>query len=138
MHKISDRAKRNKPDIESIDKALKRLEEGQNRLLDAYRANIITMSQLKDQMAKIQDRKIGLEQEKNSNAEEYAMPTKRSINGYCKKIAKHLDGLDFDGRRFVVTKLVNTIRLDNKRAVIKGVLGPFVSQPLGLFYLPQS
>ncbi|MFH1394718.1 MAG: recombinase zinc beta ribbon domain-containing protein, partial [Candidatus Omnitrophota bacterium] len=127
MQKLSEKAKKNKPDMASIDKDIKKTEDEENRLLDAYRTNIVSIKQLKDQMEKIQGRKDELEQSKAEASKEPIRITKSSIVKYCKQIASRLDHLDFEGKRFIVTTLVNSIHLADNKALIKGVLSPIAS-----------
>lgn len=114
-------------DIEVIDKDFKNTETEENRLLDAYRQNAITMEQLKDQMAKIQDRKKELEQGKQALLKRQDsgishVSAKKTINDYCSQIERRLNGLhdDFEGKRFLLSLAINRIVLEGRRVRING------------------
>jgi len=122
-------------DIEDIDKDLKNTETEENRLLDAYRQNAITMGQLKDQMVKIQDRKKELEQEKQillkrQGSSISSISAKKTINDYCKQIEGRLNGLqnDFEGKRYLLSLAINRVVLDGRKVKIKGIIPTYTQE----------
>lgn len=116
-------------DIEAIDKELKGMEGEENRLLDAYREHIITIDQLKDQMAKVQEKKKLLDQEKQGllSKQESSiskLSVKKTINDYCKQVERRLDSLkdDFDGKSYLLHLAINKIVVDGNKVRIKGII----------------
>ena len=116
-------------DIESIDRELIDIGNEENRLLDAYRENVISKEQLKDQMAKVQNKRSQLEQQKQALVvkHETSVPPiliKRSITDFCKLVKKRLDSLkdDFDGKRYLLSLAINKIVLEGKTVRIKGII----------------
>ena len=122
-------------DIESLDKDLKDTGNEESRLLDAYRENILSIEQLKDQMTKIQEKKKQVEQEKQSllvKRENGMSPSaaRKTIYDYCQQIEKRLDGLkdDWDGKRYLLSRAVNRIVLNGKQVRIKGIIPAYRPQ----------
>lgn len=137
--KLRDKAFRNKDcvirDLETIDKNLKNTETEENRLLDAYRQNAVTIEQLKDQMAKIQVRKKELEQEKQALHKKQdnsisPLSAKKTINDYCSQIERRLNGLqdDFEGKRYLLSLAINKVILDDRKVRIKGIIPTYTKE----------
>ncbi|MFA5115697.1 MAG: recombinase family protein [Candidatus Omnitrophota bacterium] len=131
VDRLKKRAEKNGPgiekEIEANEMALKKAGDEEDRLLDAYRANAITIAQLKDQMAKIQERKGILAKEKQELCarEEGAAgreSTARDIRDYCGRMSKRLKDLggSYEGRRYVVANLLTRVAIENKKVRIKG------------------
>jgi len=116
-------------DIEIIEKELKSTENEESRLLDAYRENIISIEQLKDQMAKIQEKKKQLEQDRQGllvkqEGSFSLLSAKKTINDYCRHIESRLEqlGNDFGGKRYLLTLALNKVVLEGKMVRIKGII----------------
>ncbi len=121
-------------DIELLDQEIEDASIKENRLLDAYRENIITKEQLKEQMIKIREKKALLQKEKQGlvSKQENAFSSslaKRTIQDYCNQIERRLDSLDndFEGRRYLLSLALNKIVLDGKTVKIKGII-PIINQ----------
>ncbi len=113
-------------DIQAVEKEISSLADEENRLLDAYREQVITIDQLKEQMAKIRDKKTQLEQERSVLASKAAnslstSQTRRTIKDYCRIISKQIDkkSQTFEGRRDILLRSVNRILLQGKDLRIK-------------------
>jgi site-specific DNA recombinase len=131
--KLNDKENRSKDatkqDIKTLDKELKDSEKEVNRLLDAYRENIITKEQLKDQMDKTRTNRISLEKERQKlvikqGNNPSAIPLDKTIHDYCKQIEKRLDTLkeDFEGKKYLLSLAINKIVLEGKTVRIKGII----------------
>lgn len=121
-------------DVDAIDRELKNTEKEESRLLDAYREQVISMEQLKDQMAKIQENKKKLEKEKQellSKQETSFSPVaaQKTIDDYCRQIESRLEGLreDFEGKRYLLSRALNKVILEGKKVRIRGTI-PTYSQ----------
>jgi len=113
--------------LKSIDKELSRISISEDRLLDAYRANVITMEQLKSQMARAQGEKTQLEEEMQNllSRRSYSLPpNERAIEEYCQMIEERLLNLsdDFEGRRYLLLLAINKIIVTGKTILIKGII----------------
>ena len=133
IERIKDKAVRNKEsiksDVDALAIALNKIESEQNRLLDAYREQIISMDQLKDQMSKIQLKRNQLEMEKQSllTKQEKALPSvliKKPVTDYLKLLERRLNGLkdDFEGKRHLLSLAINKIVLEENVVRIKGIV----------------
>lgn len=127
--KVAKGSKIAKEDIESFDIKIRKIGEEVNRLLDAYRENIISKEQLKDQMAKTQAKRTELELERENlvskqNMKPSPVLLKRTIHDYCRLIEKRLDTLrgDFDAKRYLLSLAIHKIVVEGKTVKIKGVI----------------
>ena len=131
--KLQDKAEQDRgsitEEIDSIEKQLKDAEGEENRLLDAYRENIIPMEKLKEQMEIIQNKKKRLEEEKmvlidKQGSSFSPILIKKTVNDYCRLIERRLDSLksNFEGKRYLLSLALNKIILDDKKVIIKGII----------------
>ncbi len=120
-------------DHAAIDKELAIIDTEESRLLDAYRQNVITMDQLKNQMAKIRGRKADLLQEKDHlNRQQSVVPAaaEKGIRDYCAQIARRLDKIenDFEAKRYLLSLALTKVCIKDKAVRIRGVIpGPSAS-----------
>ena len=63
-------------------------------------------------------------------SESSAHLTKRSIKDYCQQIERRLDSLrnDFEGKRYLLSLIVNGIVLEGKRVKIKGIIPAYTQE----------
>jgi len=99
----------------------------EDRILDAYTSNVITLKQLQEQMNKIQKSKEELEKEKKQLLEErneYAshMVTIKNIKGFCKFIDQRLESFDFQEKQKFLRLLIDKIILEENHVRIRGVI----------------
>ncbi len=136
--KLKEKEDKNKSvrlrDIKVVEAELNNTTTEENRLLDAYREHIISMEQLKEQMAKIQEKRKTLEQEKQA-LNKQGSPTsvlsiRKAVNDYCRHIERRLEGLrdDFKGKSYLLHSAVNNIILDGKKVRIRGIIPANVGQ----------
>jgi site-specific DNA recombinase len=117
---------------EKIEIALERSKIEEDRLLEAYRAEIIDMVQLKNQMGEIAKNRATLEQQKldldsNSHVVDDGLNKEKIIKKYCKIVNRRLENLSFDDQQQIVKLLVNKIIIEDNKVIIKGVI-PVESQ----------
>lgn len=137
IDKLNDRKSEEVGDIEErieeLEKSISTSHKEENRLLDAYRAGVIPLEKLKEQITTITTKRTTLEQDKNKLvASSQNRPTKTYIKEkvyeYCNTIKNKLQGLDFYGKRYVLTQAVNTIIYHNRQAIIRGSI-PIEDKP---------
>lgn len=116
-------------DTKVIDRNIGNTQNEENRLLEAYRQNVITLGQLKEQMVKIQENREQLKKEKQgllSTQENRlsSLDTQRTINDYCQQVKRRLENLkdNFEGKRYLLALALNKVVLDGKKVRIKGVI----------------
>ena len=116
-------------DMESIEKAITITKDEENRLLDAYRGGIVSLEQLKGQMAKIQAKRERLDQDKQSilkGLESNIAPVKmeKTIEDYCKQVSERLASLEGDpqGKSYLLHLALNKIILKDKEVRIRGII----------------
>lgn len=112
--------------LADIDKKLDHITEEEGRLLDAYRANIINLEQLKSQMAKIQEKKDNLTKDKEGINEKLAqgLPKgliRRDIGYYCKVVSKRLNSANYEQKQHII-RIVKRVVLDDNKVKIRGVI----------------
>ena len=124
-------------DIESIEKAISIMTEEENRLLDAYRGGIVSIEQLKGQMAKIQTKRERLNQEKqglqvSTEAEVSPVKMEKTILDYCKQVSERLAGLENDpqGKSYLLHLALNRITLKDKEVKIRGIIPTYSEEIL--------
>ncbi|MEW6535912.1 MAG: hypothetical protein AB1454_09855 [Candidatus Auribacterota bacterium] len=114
---------------DSVEKDMKKALGEENRLLEAYREGIISIEQLKAQMAKIQDRKDKLtdKQQLLMQSQQNVIPfslAKKSIQDYCKIIEKRLNDIkdNFEDKRYLLELAINQIVVEENTLIIKGIV----------------
>jgi len=133
MQKLQDRGRGELGGLNSeareIEVKLSGIQNEESRILDAYSAGAISIEQLKTQMAKLRSRRQALESEKQAiqtkiDAHELGSFSRRSVEKACRCIARSLNKLedDFEGRRQLLTLLLNEVVVEGKQVRIKGVL----------------
>jgi site-specific DNA recombinase len=128
-----------KKDVDSIEKKLVSIEKEENRLLNGFREGVITIDQLRIQMAEVKLRSKQLEEEKKilaTKQQDSFSPTnaKKTITDYCRSIEKRLDTLskNFDGKKYLLSLAVNKIELEGKMVRIKGIIPTSVQPSLAV------
>jgi site-specific DNA recombinase len=116
-------------DIKSIMKDFKSTELKENRLLDAYRENVIDMEQLKEQMMKIKVKKEQLQKDQQTlidrqKATISTISVNRTLRDYLKLIRNRLDIIngDFESKRYLLSLAVNEVILKDNTVSIKGII----------------
>ncbi len=114
-------------ELERVETALVNTQKEEDRLLDAYRSEIITQEQLRAQMAKIQEKKDTLSKEKQRLNEvvSQVVPVdrvKNSIKEHCKLVKPRLKNLTFEEEQQILRLLVNKVVLERDKVRIKGVI----------------
>ena len=124
-----------KSDIDSIETQLSDLQCQEERLLDAYREQVLSVDQLKDQMDKTKTQRGKLEQERHTlqYKQENTVPratVERSIRDYCKQVDRKLETIkdDFDSKRHLLTLALNRVIIDGKKVRIKGIIPTYLPE----------
>ncbi len=114
--------------IELIDKKLRNIENEVNRILDGYREGFVSKEQLKDQVAKIEEKRKQLEVEKQAlvNKQEDSISkelARKTTNEFCQAIQERLNSLkdDFESKR-LLSLAINKIVLEGNTVRIKGII----------------
>ncbi len=112
--------------IKDIDQLIEKTRQEEDRLLDAYKESIISIEQLKEKVTEITAKRNSLitEKEKLQTSEDRPTKTyiKENVYSYCNAIKNKLQGLDFNGKRYILTQSVNTITYHKKEALIRGAI----------------
>ncbi len=115
--------------VERIDRSLAAAEMEEDRMLDAYREKVISMDQLRDQIAKVNDKRARLNDEKQSivaklDGNAAAGFDKDDAAHYCETIRRRLGSLsgDFEGKSQVLNLLINKAYLQGSTVRIKGII----------------
>lgn len=121
--------------ILDLDRDIVKIRSEENRLLDAYRESILSLDQLKEQMSKITQRIQDLEKRKRdllSAMEQNPSPSflKRTVAEYCEEVSKCLEGIkgDFEAKRFLISRALKCVLLDDKTVRIKGNIPAYVNE----------
>ncbi len=135
LESLRDNANKSGGNIEEelkvLDVKLANMSVEENRLLDAYRENIITIDQLKSQMGKIKDRIAELTQKRQVLLEGQSkiQPpdfSKENLYKLCGLLEANLKkiGKNFEAKRNLMTLAINSITLEGKTVRIKSIIPP--------------
>jgi site-specific DNA recombinase len=116
-------------DLKAIEKELVAADGEDNRILDLYREGLILREKLTDQLAKVQEKRKRLSEEKRALTPRLDEGGSGSLNGddvfrYCESIRARLKALscDFEGRRRILGLLADEIVLQGKTVRIRGTI----------------
>ncbi|MFH1311988.1 MAG: zinc ribbon domain-containing protein [Candidatus Eisenbacteria bacterium] len=116
-------------EIKSTDKAIAKVGEEEDRLLDAYTAKVITLDQLKAKNNKIRAKTQHLENRRSDllgqlENQKTGDPHPDSVKQVCSKVAKGLKAIqdDFEARRELVNLLVTEIVIEGRKVKIRGAI----------------
>jgi hypothetical protein len=118
-----------------LDKELMQLSIQEKRLLDAYREEIIDMSELKEQKAKIAEWRKVLEAKKKAvpsptEALEQPQITMDMLGDVSARYQRVMARADFATREKLSNLLVNSVTLYAKKAVVQGSIPVFINDVL--------
>ena len=125
--------------LEGLDLEIAATDQEETRVLDAYREKVISMDQLSGQMAKVQEKRKRLGEEKQSIIAKLAKDPaqdldKADVVQYAQLVRKRVKGLsgDFESKRRRLALLVNKIVLEGTTVRIKGVIPATSGDAAGL------
>jgi myosin heavy subunit len=127
LHSYSARTGPTQGEVHANQEALERLSTEEERLVDAYRAQVISLDQLKAQLKKVDDTRTHLNDEKHrlqAHQESLGHPeiTVRDLGDVSARLKRAMTRTDFQTRQRIVQALVNSVTLYPHRAVVSGVL----------------
>jgi site-specific DNA recombinase len=127
LHAYSARTDQTQQEVHAHQEALQRLATEEERLVDAYRAQVISLGQLKTQLKKVNDKRTRLNDEKDrlqAHQESLGHPeiTLRDLGDVSARLKRAMTRTDFQTRQRIVQALVNSVTLYPGRAVVSGVL----------------
>lgn len=109
-----------------ITERLKKIEIGQERLLEAYTAGAITLQQLSGQMEKAQSQREALDVRlTQTEAQKSSQPIDQTaLEAYCSQVAKGLDVLDGDFllRQQFIRSILDSVKVFAGSVTITGAL----------------
>ena len=113
------------PSASEFDKELNQLEIQEKRILDAYRQEVISLDELKEQKDKIANRRKVLEGKKKaiqSQQESIQQPkiTVDMLGDVSARFQRVMAKADFPTREKIVNLLVNSVTLHPNKAIVKG------------------
>ncbi|MCB9109617.1 MAG: recombinase family protein [Anaerolineales bacterium] len=108
-----------------IDKELDKLAAQEQRLITAYRQEVINLDELKTQKGMIAERRKVLEAKKKafesrSNAPEQPKITMAMLGDVSARFSRVMAKADFQTQEKIVNHLVNSVRLFTDKAIIRG------------------
>lgn len=122
-------------DLDALDSKMTYIQKEENRLLDAYRENIIDMDQLKSQMPKIKEKMnevVNKRQDLLNSREKFKEQTlsRENLNDLCTILSDNLKKVENDptAKRNLLTLAINSITLEGKLVRIKSVI-PTIDDP---------
>jgi len=121
------RTDRTKEEVRATHEALERLAAEEERLVDAYRAQVISLDQLKTQLKKVTDKRTRLKDENDRLQAHQESPGHpdiplRDLGDVSARLKRAMTRTDFQTRQRIVQALVNSVTLYPDRAVVSGVL----------------
>ena len=127
--------------LSEMDRRFEMIKREDDKLLDAYREGIITMTQLKDQMPKIQEKKDILAKEREDIAQKLsqAIPAgliRHDVKHYCKIVSNRVNSANFEQKQQIM-RIVKRVIIDEDKVKIKAIIpsetfpGSIASTPSG-------
>ena len=116
----------------SITRQLAAVKRREDRLVEAYSAEAVTLEQLKESMAKLRAERAELQRElaaigdRRTRMKSLDASVQR-IEEFCRTVGAGLDGLDFDGRRRLLELLVDRIDLAEGGSIVVHTVMPPVA-----------
>jgi site-specific DNA recombinase len=109
-----------------IDTQIGKIKFQEQRLLDAYRQEVITIEQFKEQMGKVNEGKDKLEESKaiilKQPEQEIITITPEMIKQYCQLVVKKLPEITFEQKQQLLRLLVDKVILKDKEVTIQGII----------------
>jgi len=110
-----------------IETALKRLKTQEDRLIDAYKNEVLELPRFKQEMDKLRSRRQALEGqqqdiERQRREQVQAQDALARLGTFCHRVSQGLDGLTFDEKQKLLRLLEDRIVVDGQKVRIEGVI----------------
>ncbi len=110
-----------------LEQELLKLENQENRFLEAYGSGTITKEQLESQNNKLQERKKLLISEKNklvTQSQVKIIPddSAQKLKTYLSEAKEGMEGFDFDERQIFLRNLLKKITIENRQIIMIGAI----------------
>jgi site-specific DNA recombinase len=109
-----------------IDQALGQVQKEEERLLEAYRTEVLSPAQLGRELEKLTTRRVSLEARKaglSGQQDKRQLPLiRQSIIDYCRVAAERLRSFTFEERQRFLRLLINEIVFQGDQITIRGVI----------------
>jgi site-specific DNA recombinase len=133
-HRKTDDVKQD-TEQQDIEAMLIGIDKEEERILEAYRMNILSPAQLSREMEKLSTRRASLEGRKaklsrNPNPVEFPV-IERSLTDYCKIAAQRLNTFSYEERRQFLRLLIDEIVYEGSQVRIRGVIPTSQMNSLG-------
>ena len=113
-------------EVREIEEALDQLQKEEDRILEAYRASVLSTALLGRELKKINTRRTSLEARKGNLSEQTAplkLPfIRQSLMDYCQTAAERLNTFGFEERQGFLRYLLNEVVFQGDKAIIRGVI----------------
>jgi site-specific DNA recombinase len=127
----SKKSEERKGEMTVIDTAVREIDKEEERILEAYRLEVLSSQQLGRELEKLESRRAPLESRRRSfTAENTARPkvSERHIIDYCAQASDRLNNFSADEKQQFLRLLVDEVVLERGRIRIRGVI-PVSDQP---------
>ena len=115
-----------KAEAEALDKALNQIQSEESRLLGAYRTGVISVSQLGQELEKINARRLFLRARNDHLSERHlALPASdvtNAVTAYCDKLSKRLRSFSPEERQEFLRHLIRGIAYEGTLVRIHGTI----------------
>jgi len=107
--------------------ALKRVKSQEDRLIDAYKNEVIDLPRLKEEMGKLKARREQLERQRQdldraARHQADAADALERLDAFCQRVAKGLQSLTFEERQKLLRLLVDRIVVGRQSVRIEGII----------------
>jgi len=116
-------SRQSKTTAEVVERESKRLDVEEQRILDAYRAGLLSPAQLAGQLEKVKAERVALDLERTrmqSAVDPSPEQTERSVVEYCAEAAKNLATFTEDEWQNLLRTVVQSVTFGPKAIVIRG------------------
>ena len=113
--------------IDDLKFELEKIKKEEQRYIKAYGAEMLTIEQLNETMGDLRLRRSILEKrikdmDDSSNSMEIKLPNDEQIEEFCKQALDKLEGLSFEGKRGILTKVLTKVIGTQKELRVLGYL----------------
>lgn len=124
--KLAESGKRSIGPLRSIERTFHQLDKEESRILEAYRLEILSQEQLRQELEKIQAKRTLLESRKRELEEAVpripAAVLRQSLRTYCKAVSTKMETMDFDDKQKLLRMLVRRVDFESERVKITAVI----------------
>jgi len=115
-------------ELQQVNELLNKLKQEEERLLEGYRQNVISLSQLEEEMNKIKEQRDPLEGEKKALDKSTSKPKvpkaqlKKGVQYWVEAVLSQIRHMSFDEKQAFLRLVIEEITIRGKKVTIHGII----------------